>query len=44
MNYKDLKNLGYDSLFVRPGDGLLNSDYIVYNKEQTITEYLLWLK
>jgi len=44
MNYKDLKNLGYDSLFVRPGDGLLNSEYIVYNKKQTITEYLLWLK
>ncbi len=44
MNYKDLKKLGYDSLYVRPGDGLQNSEYIVYNKEQTITEYLLWLK
>lgn len=44
MNYKDLKALGHDSLYVRPGDGLQNSEYIVYNKEQTITEYLLWLK
>jgi poly [ADP-ribose] polymerase len=44
MNYKDLKALGYDSLYVRPGDGLQNSEYIVYNKEQSITEYLLWLK
>lgn len=44
MNYKDLKSLGYDSLYVKPGDGLQNSEYIVYNKEQTITKYLLHLK
>lgn len=44
MNYKDLKALGNDSLYVKPGDGLLNSEYIVYNKEQTICNYLLWLK
>lgn len=44
MNYKDLKSLGYDSLFVKPGDGLLNSEYIVYRFEQTITNYLVWLK
>jgi len=44
MNYKDLKGMGYDSLYVKPGDGLQNSEYIVYNKEQTITDYLVWLK
>lgn len=44
MNYNDLKKKGYDSLYVKPGDGLLNSEYIVYNKNQTITNYLLWLK
>lgn len=44
MNYKDLNSLGYDSLYVKPGDGLQNSEYIVYNKEQTITKYLLHLK
>lgn len=44
MNYKDLKSMGYDSLYVKPSDGLLNSEYVVYNKEQSISEYLLWLK
>lgn len=43
MNYKDLKKKGYDSLFVKSGDGLLNSEYIVYNKQQTTTQYLVWL-
>lgn len=44
MNYDYLKSKGYDSLYVKPGDGLLNSEYIVYNKEQSITDYLIWLK
>jgi poly [ADP-ribose] polymerase len=43
MNYKDLKKKGYDSLFVKSGDGLLNSEYIVYNAQQTTTQYLVWL-
>lgn len=44
MNYRDLKKKGYDSLFVKPGDGLQNSEYIVYNSQQTVTSYLLWCK
>lgn len=44
MNYPSLKKKGYDSLFVKPGDGLQNSEYIVYNSEQTVTSYLLWCK
>lgn len=44
MNYKYLKSQGYDSLYVKPGDGLRNSEYIVYNKEQTRTDYILWMK
>lgn len=45
MNYKSLRNKGkYDSLYVSAGDGLLNSEYIVYNKEQTNTKYLVWMK
>lgn len=44
MNYSYLKKNNYDSLYVKPGDGLLNSEYIVYNKQQTITNYILWLK
>lgn len=44
MNYRDLKKKGYDSLFVKPGDGLLNSEYIVYNVEQYKYSYLVWMK
>lgn len=44
MNYADLQKKGYDSLYVKAGDGLLNSEYIVYNTEQTNTEYLVWMK
>jgi len=44
MNYSSLKKKGYDSLFVKPGDGLANSEYIVYNSEQTVTSYLLWAR
>lgn len=45
MNYDHLKGaLGCDSLYVKPGDGLLNSEYIVYNKEQTNTNFLVWMK
>ncbi len=44
MNYKGVQSLGCDSLYVKPGDGLLNSEYIVYNSEQTICEYILWIK
>lgn len=45
MNYKSLRNKGgYDSLFVEAGDGLLNSEYIVYNKEQTNTHFLVWME
>ena len=45
MNYKSLRNKGkYDSLYVEAGDGLLNSEYIIYNKEQTNTQFLVWMK
>lgn len=44
MNYPSLKKKGYDSLFVRAGDGLANSEYIVYNSQQTVTSWLLWCK
>lgn len=44
MNYKGLNKLGYDSLFVSPGDGLQNSEYIVYKSEQTTTNFLVWFK
>lgn len=44
MRYDYLNGKGYDSLYVKPGDGLRNSEYIVYNQEQTNTNYLLWMK
>lgn len=44
MNYPSLKKKGYDSLFVKPGDGLQNSEYIVYNSDQTVTSFLLWAR
>lgn len=44
MRYDYLNSKGYDSLYVKPGDGLRNSEYIVYNQEQTNTEYILWMK
>lgn len=44
MRYDYLSSKGYDSLYVKPGDGLRNSEYIVYNSEQTSTSYICWLK
>lgn len=44
MSYEGLKKLGYDSLYVKPGDGLRNSEYIVYKEEQTYSQYVVWLK
>ena len=44
MRYDYLHSKGYDSLYVKPGDGLRNSEYIVYNQEQTNTEYVLWMR
>lgn len=44
MRYSYLKPNGWDSLYVKPGDGLRNSEYIVFNQEQTNTEFVLWMK
>lgn len=44
MRYDYLNSKGYDSLYVKPGDGLRNSEYIVYNQQQTNTEFVLWMK
>lgn len=44
MNYKDLKSMGYDSLFVKPGGGLMREEYISYNTDQNVINYLIWMK
>lgn len=44
MSYPGLQKRGKDSLYVAPGDGLLNSEYIIFKEDQHKFEYLLWLK
>lgn len=44
MTYNGLKKHDCDSLYVKPGDGLLNSEYIIFNEAQHNFEYILWLK
>lgn len=41
--YNELKDRGYDSTFVEAGNGLLNSEIIVYKEEQCYLEYIIWL-
>jgi poly [ADP-ribose] polymerase len=41
--YDELKQRGYDSTFVEAGNGLLNSEIIVYKEEQAYLEYIIWL-
>ena len=44
MNFSGMQNLGCDSLYVKPGDGLMNSEYIVFDDAQSITEFLVHFK
>lgn len=44
LNYKELSKRGYDSTYVKPGNGLQNSEIIAYNEEQNRIKYILWLK
>lgn len=44
MSFEGLNKRKKDSLYVKPGDGLLNSEYIIFKEEQHKFEYLLWLK
>ena len=44
LNYKNLQDRGYDSTFVKAGNGLLNSEVIAYKEEQNRIKYILWLK
>ena len=43
LTYDQLKQRGYDSTFVEAGNGLLNSEVIVYREEQCYLEYIVWL-
>lgn len=44
LEYDELKKRGYDSTYVKPGNGLRNSEYIVYKSDQTVTSYLVWMR
>jgi poly [ADP-ribose] polymerase len=44
LNYKNLKDKGYDSTFVKAGGGLLNTEIIAYKEEQCRIKYIIWLK
>ena len=44
LNYKELQKRGFDSTYVKAGNGLLNSEIIAYNEEQCRVKYIIWLK
>jgi poly [ADP-ribose] polymerase len=44
LNKTELFKRGYDSVYVKPGNGLRNSEYIVYTEPQTTTSFLVWMK
>jgi poly [ADP-ribose] polymerase len=43
LSYSELRKREYDSTFVKPGNGLLNNEYIIYNEHQTTIKYLIWI-
>lgn len=44
LNYKELSSRGYDSTYVKAGNGMLNSEIIAYREEQCRIKYLIHLK
>lgn len=44
LNYKELSSRGYDSTYVKAGNGLMNSEIITYKEEQCKIKYIIWLK
>ena len=44
LNYKELQSRGFDSTYVKAGNGLLNSEIIAYKEQQNRIKYIIWLK
>lgn len=44
LTYGELSKRGFDSTFVKAGNGLLNSEIIAYKEEQCRIKYIIWLK
>ena len=44
LNYKELSSRGFDSTYVKAGNGLLNSEIICYKEEQCRIKHIIHLK
>lgn len=44
LEFNELKKRGFDSTYVKAGNGMLNSEIIAYNENQFRIKYILWLK
>ena len=44
LNYKELSQRGYDTTYVKAGNGLLNSEIIAYKEQQCHLKYIIHLK
>lgn len=44
LNYKNLQERGFDSTFVKAGNGLLNTEIIAYKEEQCHLKYIIHIK
>lgn len=44
LTLNELQKRGYDSTYVKAGNGLLNSEIIAYSEKQNRIKYIIWLK
>lgn len=44
LTYPELQKRGFDSTFVKAGNGLLNSEIIAYKEPQCHIKYIIWYK
>ncbi len=44
LTYSELNKKGFDSTYVKPGNGLLNSEIIAYREEQARIKYIIHIK
>lgn len=44
LNLSELQKRGFDSTYVKAGNGLLNSEIIAYSEKQNRLKYIIWLK
>lgn len=44
LEFDELRKRGFDSTYVKAGNGMLNSEIIAYNEEQYRIKYIIWLK